>query len=122
MEKLLLSSAGNFAGLDQRTWPKLGFFALVHPDGDILPVRAVYGDVSGDQTNIGLNPLNSAKPIWFKTSGPKAQPLSGAPSPEAAPMISITEVARGKDRPTLLAFLPITGSANSNTIGGCSSI
>jgi hypothetical protein len=51
--------------LDQRTWPKLGFFALVHPDGDILPVRAVYGDACGDQTNIGLNPLNSAKPIWF---------------------------------------------------------
>ena len=43
----------------------------------------------------------SAKPIWFKTSGPKVQPLSGAPSPEAAPMMSITEVARGKDRPIL---------------------
>jgi hypothetical protein len=52
--------------LDQRTWPKLAFFALVQPDGDILPVRTVYGDgQSGNQTNIGLNPLTSDKPIWF---------------------------------------------------------
>jgi hypothetical protein len=52
--------------LDQSTWPKLAFFALIQPDGDILPVRTVYGDEHvGEQTNIGLNPLTSAKPIWF---------------------------------------------------------
>jgi hypothetical protein len=52
--------------LDQRTWPKLAFFALVQPEGDILPVRTIYGDgQSGNQTNIGLNPLTSDKPIWF---------------------------------------------------------
>jgi DNA polymerase type B, organellar and viral len=52
--------------LDLRTWPKLAFFALIQPDGDILPVRTIYGDgQSGDQTNIGLNPLTSEKPIWF---------------------------------------------------------
>ena len=52
--------------LDQRTWPKLAFFALAQPDGDILPVRTVDGDgQSGNQTNIGLNPLTSDKPIWF---------------------------------------------------------
>jgi hypothetical protein len=55
--------------LDQRTWPKLAFFALIQPDGDILPVRTVYGDGHvGEQTNIGLNPLTSAKPIW--SAGP----------------------------------------------------
>ncbi len=52
--------------LDQRTWPKLAFFAFIQPDGDILPVRTIYGDgQSGNQTNIGLNPLTSDKPIWF---------------------------------------------------------
>jgi hypothetical protein len=52
--------------LDQRTWPKLAFFAQIQPDGDILPVRTIYGDgQSGNQTNIGLNPLTSDKPIWF---------------------------------------------------------
>ena len=46
--------------LDQRTWPKLAFFALIQPDEDILPVRTIYGDgQSGNQTNIGLNPLTS---------------------------------------------------------------
>ena len=52
--------------LDQRTWPKLAFFALIQPEGDILPARTIYGDGQiGNQTNIGLNPLTSAKPIWF---------------------------------------------------------
>lgn len=52
--------------LDQNTWPKLAFFALIQPDGDTLPVRTVYGDEHvGEQTNIGLNRLTSAKPIWF---------------------------------------------------------
>jgi hypothetical protein len=51
---------------DRKTWPELAFFAQIQPDGDILPVRAVYGDgLSGEQTNIGLNPLTSDKPIWF---------------------------------------------------------
>jgi hypothetical protein len=55
--------------LDPITWPKLAFFALIQPEGDILPVRTIYGDGNtGEQTNIGLNPLTSAKPIWF--SGP----------------------------------------------------
>jgi hypothetical protein len=55
--------------LNQRTWPKLGFFALIQPDADVLPVRTIYGDgQSGNQTNIGLNPLTSDKPIW--SAGP----------------------------------------------------
>lgn len=52
--------------LDPKTWHKLNFFALVQPDGDILPVRAVYGENRvGSETNIGLNPLTSDGPIWF---------------------------------------------------------
>src|SRR5438093_6403218 len=39
---------------DPSTWPKLTFFALVQPDGDIVPVRTVYGDgQASNQTNIG---------------------------------------------------------------------
>jgi hypothetical protein len=52
--------------LDLKTWHKLNFFVLVQPDADILPVRAVYGENRvGGETNIGLNPLTSDKPIWF---------------------------------------------------------
>jgi DNA polymerase type B, organellar and viral len=62
----LLQSVSPHRLLDQRIWPKLAFFALVQPDGDILPVRTIYLDGQcGNQTNIGLNPLTSDKPIWF---------------------------------------------------------
>jgi len=52
--------------LDPKTWPTLNFFALIQPCGDVLPVRAIYGEgrLSGE-TNIGLNPLTSNKPLWF---------------------------------------------------------
>jgi hypothetical protein len=49
--------------LDKSLWRDLGCFALVKPDGDILPVRTCYGDKVS--TNIGLNPLCSDKPIWY---------------------------------------------------------
>jgi hypothetical protein len=64
--KTLLQSLTPGQLLNQSTWPKLAFFALIQPDGDILPVRTVYGDEhQGEQTNIGLNPLTSQKPTWF---------------------------------------------------------
>jgi hypothetical protein len=43
-------------------WRCLSFFALVAPDDDILPVRAMYNH---ETTNIGVNHLTSQKPIWF---------------------------------------------------------
>ncbi len=64
--KDLLKSIDVSQLLDPKTWPKLNFFALVQPDGDILPVRTVYGDSRvSNETNIGLNPLTSGKPIWL---------------------------------------------------------
>ena len=43
-------------------WKRYGFFALVKPDDDILPVRTVYNEVT---QNIGNNYLTSDTPIWF---------------------------------------------------------
>ncbi len=43
-------------------WERCGFFALVKPDDDILPVRTVYNEVT---QNIGNNYLTSDKPLWF---------------------------------------------------------
>jgi hypothetical protein len=64
--KSLLKSVDVNRILDPKIWPKLCFFALIQPDGDILPVRTVYGDRRlGSETNIGLNPLTSEEPIWF---------------------------------------------------------
>jgi len=47
---------------DPAFWKQLSFFALVQPERDILPVRTVY---SGRTQNIGLNYLDSSKPVWF---------------------------------------------------------
>ena len=58
-------------------WTELSFFALVRPDDDVLPVRAVY---NGETQNIGINRLTSEEPIWF--AGPDvvaAKLLSGKP-------------------------------------------
>jgi hypothetical protein len=47
---------------DRELWTQFRFFALVHPDGDILPVRTIY---NGTTQNIGINYLTSKQPIWF---------------------------------------------------------
>jgi hypothetical protein len=47
---------------NRRRWQQFKFFALVHPDDDILPVRTVY---NGTTQNIGINYLTSKEPIWF---------------------------------------------------------
>jgi hypothetical protein len=45
-----------------RFWKQLKFFALVRPDQDIFPVRAIYNN---ETQNIGINRMSSKKPIWF---------------------------------------------------------
>jgi hypothetical protein len=49
--------------LDSSQWPAFTGFALIEPNGGILPVRAEYGDEPG--YNVGLNRLHSAKPFWY---------------------------------------------------------
>ena len=44
-------------------WKQLNFYALVIPQGDILPVRSMYDDKSGT-CNIGLNKLHWKQPMW----------------------------------------------------------
>jgi hypothetical protein len=59
----ILDGVGAETILDPSLWPRLAFFASVKLSGDLLPVRAFYGE-SGE-TNIGLNPLTSPEPIWY---------------------------------------------------------
>jgi hypothetical protein len=46
---------------DRSLWPDLRFFALVKPNGDVLPVRTMY---NGFTQNVGNNYLTDDKPIW----------------------------------------------------------
>jgi hypothetical protein len=59
-------------------WRDLGFFALVKPRGEVLPVRSLYSE-SGN-TNIGVNPLTSDEPIWYAGPDLAAAKLLG-PAP-----------------------------------------
>jgi hypothetical protein len=64
--------------LDHSTWKDLAFFAAIKPKDHILPIRSIYGETGN--TNIGVNPLTSNKPIWY--SGPDlaaATLLTGRP-------------------------------------------
>jgi hypothetical protein len=66
--------------LDPSLWPRLAFFASVKPAGDLLPVRALYGE-SGE-TNIGLNPLTSTEPIWYAGPDLAASKLAKEVTPQ----------------------------------------
>lgn len=66
--------------LNPSKWLELRFFALIKPSSDVIPVRAMYGE-SGD-TNIGLNPLTSEKPIWYAGPDLAASRLLTGRAPE----------------------------------------
>ena len=87
-------------------WKKLSFFALVEPKADILPIRTVYNTGKNQRTqNIGLNYLNSQKPIWY-----------------AAPDLIASRILTGKAPKILkaLRMLPVGRQNNLKTtnLGG----
>ena len=75
-------------------WPQLAFFARVKPENDILPVRTLYSDTGN--TNIGLNPLTSAKPIWYAGPDLAASKLLTGRTPQIEK--AITLVPEGMQR------------------------
>jgi hypothetical protein len=82
-------------------WKQMSFFALVHPDNDVFPVRSLY---NGRTHNIGLNHLTSNEPLWF--AGPDA--VASALLTEKPPRVlrAVRMVPSGRQsglRPTNLA-------------------
>jgi hypothetical protein len=45
-------------------WKKLRFFALIQPEGDILPVRAPFDPKDPEHLNIADSHFTSEKPVW----------------------------------------------------------
>jgi hypothetical protein len=76
-------------------WKHLNFYARILPDGDILPVRSVYGDKSGT-CNIGLNELHWKQPIWVAGPDLIASVLLSGHIPNILKAIRV--VAHGKQR------------------------
>src|SRR5262249_24817088 len=60
--RALLGSLTLDQAFDPALWRRLNFFALVRPDGDVLPVRSVY---NGETRNIGINELSSSRALWM---------------------------------------------------------
>jgi hypothetical protein len=77
---------------NRASWPDLNFFLLVEPHGDMLPVRAVYNDVEGESTNIGINPLTSKVPIWYSGPDLAASKIQTGRSPKIVKAVRITPV------------------------------
>jgi hypothetical protein len=58
----------------------------------MLPVRAVYNDVEGESTNIGINPLTSKVPIWYSGPDLAASKIQTGRSPKIVKAVRITPV------------------------------
>jgi hypothetical protein len=75
-------------------WKKLNFYALVIPDWEVVPVRAVYG-TTGSTCNIGLNELQWKQKLWLAGPDLVSAVLNGH-SPKVLKAFRI--VPRGKQR------------------------
>ena len=93
----LLSTANLGQTFDPDFWKTISFFALVKPEGDILPVRTVYTG-TGKTQNIGLNYLRSEKPMWY-----------------AGPDLIASKILSGKT-PRILRALKIVPSGRQNRL------
>ena len=77
----LLDSVTLRKTFDPGLWKHLSCFALVQPDGDILPVRTEY-DTDSSENNVGVNVLTSAQPIWYAVPDLLASKLLTGRSPK----------------------------------------
>jgi hypothetical protein len=78
---------------DPDLWPQLVGFALVAPDGDVLPVRASY---DGRTWGIGVNPLTSTEPLWYSTPDCVASTLLTGRAPKVVRALRLVPVDKVK--------------------------
>jgi hypothetical protein len=64
---------------EQKTWQRLTAFCLVQPNGAILPARAGY---QSGNWQIGVNPLDSRKELWYSLADLICAKLLGEEVPE----------------------------------------
>ena len=76
---------------DPMFWPQLVGFALVQPEGDILPVRAAY---IGKTWGIGVNPVTSTEPLWYSLADCVASNLLTGKVPKVLRAIRLEPVGR----------------------------
>jgi hypothetical protein len=70
-------------------WPQLVGFALVEPDGDVLPVRASY---DGKTWGIGVNPITSSEPLWYSLADCVDSKLTTGKAPKVLRAVRLVPV------------------------------
>lgn len=90
----LLSKIKLTDAFDPAFWKKLSFFVLIKPANDILPVRTVY---NGRTQNIGINYLQSGKPVWYAGPDAVASVLLSGRTPNVLKAIRMVPVGQQKD-------------------------
>lgn len=86
-------------------WPELTTLVRVGADGDVLPVRADYGDKGA--STIGLNCLSASQPLWFTLADCIASKLLTGKAPEIVEAIRFDPDEPQKD------LLPVAVNGNS---------
>lgn len=98
---------------DPKLWPDLSFFALIQPDGEVLPVRTQYSDTG--ETNIGLNPLTSKEPLWYAGPDLAASALLSQRRPKVIKAIKVVAVGTQDGlTPTVLGDRPINPARDNS--------
>src|SRR5205807_1440160 len=77
---------------DPKLWRKLCGFALLRPQGDVLPVRAHYSE--GGSFGIGVNPLMSPEPLWYPLPDLVASTLLTDRPPQLLRVVRLRPVGR----------------------------
>ncbi len=88
------------------TWGRLATLVAIHPEGDILPVRARYAGQQQAAT-IGLNHLTADAPLWFTLADVVASKLLTGRTPEIVEAIAFAPEGQQDDlRPINLLGRP----------------
>lgn len=74
----------------REAWRDLAALCLVHPDGEVLPARALYE--TGGAWQIGINPLRSRLPLWMPLADVIAARLLGGRAPRILEAVRLTSV------------------------------
>ncbi|MGZ4804660.1 MAG: hypothetical protein ACXV9P_18820, partial [Acidimicrobiia bacterium] len=78
--------------LDPTLWGELPALVQIKPGGDVLPVRARYGN--GRSWGIGSNPLDSEEPLWYALPDVIASKLTTGRAPEIVRALALKPVGR----------------------------
>ena len=79
---------------EPKRWHGLCGFALVQPNGDVLPVRARHS--VGRSYGIGANPLSSEEPLWYALADVAAAKLLTGRTPRLLRVVSLRPAGKAR--------------------------